>query len=421
VTELAEATSTRNPGLLPSLLLTATVAILSGYALSTAGLDSGFVLVSALGILLLYSLVSDSWRYAPWDARVWLWFAFSVSILASAIADRSPAKVSNLLVLAYISLALVITMLVDFRNFIEVFLHTMRILTIIALVAHVAFIGYGISPPFERVVNVNGVVYANGYLVFLIFWGDAVVPRTMSIFWEPGLYASFLTFAIIFELCFRNARPRRISLILFTAGILISMSTAGYLLLLLLAMLWYFRGVRQGRPLPFLVSIAVGLWLYIQGGAIVESLVSFNREMFYKVQNSDFFGGTRWQSPLLNLKIFADSPILGSGYGGASATYAAGMVRGNIAAQTSTSTFYLAAFGIPGFLYSASWIVSVLNLRGPNVYARGIILFCILIILNKEPHDTILVTNCLLFYFVGESQPVRPWVAATSYRKDLDA
>jgi hypothetical protein len=341
--------------------------------------------------------------------------------LASAIADRSPGKVANLLLLAYISLALVITMLVDFRDFIEVFLHTMRILTIVALVAHVAFIGYGISPPFERVVNANGAVYANGYVVFLLFSGDAVLPRSMSIFWEPGLYASFLTFAMIFELCFRNARPRRISLILFTAGILISMSTAGYFLLILLAMLWYFRGVRQGRPLPFLVSIAVGLWLYIQGGAIVESLVSFNREMFYKVQNSDFFGGTRWESPLLNLKVFADSPILGSGYGGASAAYAARMVGTNVGAQTSTSTFYLAAFGIPGFLYSASWIISVLNLRGPNVYARFIILFCILIILNKEPHDTILVTYCLLFYFVGESQPVRPWVAATSYRKDLDA
>lgn len=71
-----------------------------------------------------------------------------------------------------------------------------------------------------------------------------------------------------------------------------------------------------------------------------------------------------------------------------------------MAAQTSTSTYFLAALGIIGLLYTVGWL-AILGDHNLSIGERIIILTCFLLILNKEPHSAILVTFMILFYFLS--------------------
>jgi hypothetical protein len=66
---------------------------------------------------------------------------------------------------------------------------------------------------------------------------------------------------------------------------------------------------------------------------------------------------------------------------------------------TSTSAFLLAAFGIWGASYTLHWIAAVLKQRAMPVMIRSFILVMVLCIVNKEPHYSMLMTYCIMFYW----------------------
>ena len=92
-----------------------------------------------------------------------------------------------------------------------------------------------------------------------------------------------------------------------------------------------------------------------------------------------------------NLKMFSKSPIFGVG-----TVEASNKVQ--YVADTSTSTYLLSIFGIFGGLYTLYWIIGILKIKNINIIARLFLLIIVLIILNKEPHQNILLTWCFMFF-----------------------
>ena len=139
----------------------------------------------------------------------------------------------------------------------------MRILTIIAILAHIVLIILRVNINLPIVQNVNGAEFLNGFLFFIRVHGAELSTRSMSIFWEPGLYSSFLIFALIFELCFKKTKTNFVNIAVFISGILIAQSTAGYLLLVIIIGIYFFSKVKTGHFFLFYFFTFMVIYMYL--------------------------------------------------------------------------------------------------------------------------------------------------------------
>lgn len=100
---------------------------------------------------------------------------------------------------------------------------------------------------------------------------------------------------------------------------------------------------------------------------------------------------SRIQAIKYNLEVFSTSPVFGVGIQEA-------INKIKYVADTSTSTYLLSIFGIFGGMYTLYWIIGILNIKNKNFIVRIFLLLIVLLILNKEPHQNILLTWCFMFF-----------------------
>ena len=295
-------------------------------------------------------------------------------------------------------LSFFVSKLIEFDTFTDSFVKIMVTLTFIAVCAHLIFITFKL-PIFNNIfINTNGSVYYNGYIFFLRKVGTSLSPRSMSVFWEPGLYASYLIISLMLEISLkRNVNKFNVTILIL--GVLISQSTAGYLLLLFLIPLIRYKNFKKKYVFQFILSVAACLFLFFKIDGIIRYLIKINYDMFYKLHLEELVNSVRFKSALMNLNIFYKSPLFGNGYAGANNIYLSLMNSWGNISQTSTSTYFLAALGIFGALYTIMWFISMLNFKRVNILSRIIILIVMIIIINKEPHQGLMLSYCLLFYF----------------------
>uniref|UniRef100_UPI000FF138CB hypothetical protein n=1 Tax=Exiguobacterium sp. AM39-5BH TaxID=2292355 RepID=UPI000FF138CB len=85
-------------------------------------------------------------------------------------------------------------------------------------------------------LNLNNVPYQGVYLFFYIPW---IPERNLGIFWEPGLFATFLVIGLLFELFFNNKKISIFRVIIFSLTIFTTQSSAGYLLLFIVSVAFF--------------------------------------------------------------------------------------------------------------------------------------------------------------------------------------
>lgn len=399
-------------------LLGSCVLLLSGYALSTTpafALEVPIALAMC-GPLLLVLLHRGAPTIDLREPRYWVWFALTVGTLLSAFFDRGGSPLNSALGLsAFITCALLLTIAVPWQSFLSAFIRAMDWIAAIGVAATVAIVYGGLRLPLSTVVNDNQVAYLNGYLFFLVDLGEGILPRALGVFWEPGLFASFLVVAVLAELCLVERRANRWRLALYAVAVLLTQSTAGYILLLFTCFVAFFSRRGRGTDLAFLGSLIVGLLSSYSIDRIIAVLAASQPDVFGKISDGGFLSETRWNSLLVNWDLFSQSPLVGMGLGGASESFSASMDT-MLRAQTSTSGFFIAAIGVSGVLYTGAWVLGVLRQTSVPPYARVWMLVCVLVIVNKEPHTTILFSYCFLFYLLADRppRPAGPVVATLS-------
>lgn len=385
------------------------VLLLSGYALSTTT-QFTFAVPLALGlsgVLLVLLLSRGRFGMRLGDPRLWVWLLLVVGILVSAIFDKggSPLK-SAFGLLAIITCALLLTLAISRQAFVAGFIFAMDWIAVVGSVATVAIVYGGLQLPLTLIENRNGVTYLNGYIFFLIEFEGELLPRALGVFWEPGLFASFLAIACLVELSLVERQPSRLRLSLYILALLLTQSTAGYLLLVFVGFVAFFRR-RRGVGIAFVLSLVGGMLAYLYTDKVVSFLAAYQPAVFGKIDDGGFFSETRWNALLVDLDLFGQSPIVGMGIGGASEGFLSSMDL-MVRAQTSTSGFFLAALGIPGIIYSIAWVWGPMRLKNISIYARVWFSVCMLTIVNKEPHMTLLFSYCLLFYLLAYDSPRQP-------------
>lgn len=300
--------------------------------------------------------------------------------------------------------------MINFEIFITNYNKLMMVLTIIALVVTLASLitNFDFLP---TIVNRNNVNYINGYVFYLILGGLSGLPRATSIFWEPGIFATFLIFSLILESFFKQKKKSYLNIVVFSIGILATQSSAGYLLysLYLIMVIESYKLRSLLKVLLNTTLLSVTCLFIVAWDNIKSFLLNVNYDIFSKI----FFENlqttnTRLYSPLLNLDIFYSSPIFGKGFSQAELDY--NFLKLNydinmkVDAQTSTPTQLLAALGIFGAIYTLLWIISIMKLNNLSNLNKFYLLLIVMIILNKEPHILMLFTYCLLLYLYNHNK-----------------
>lgn len=229
--------------------------------------------------------------------------------------------------------------------------------------------------------------------------GNSIV-RNQGVFWEPGLFASYILIALVFEILV----SKKINIFRFTVlviTLLTTLSTAGILLLIPIFILLIERNVKKKRTKTIVLMI---LWimlllLLVFSNDLISWLVSVNSDLFGKLISNDITKITRLNVPFLNLEIFKSHPVFGAGLAGTTSQFQSLKLVYRVDSQTSTSTYMLAVLGIFGIMYTFLWIKSIIGIKSYTFIRKLAVLVIILAILNKEPHNSLMATWIVFFLF----------------------
>lgn len=388
-------------------LLIITITYNSGYALSTVyGVEVMLLLlVPTWYILILRQIISKGvlvTEHASLTILLTMFLGVTLTVLVNYSTSTVMSAARFLLVA---STAFLVSNTITFETFVNGYIRILKFLTLISLAVYVVvnFVGYDLNLPVF--VNTNGVQYRSGFVFFLIDDAARTSVRNIGIFWEAGLFSSFLLIALVFELLFTEAKVRKSNILIFVLGILSTQSTAGITMLGLIACIALAKMMGRNRTGLVVAMLAFAGGLYFFWGDIVAYLISSFPGIFSKFDLRRATAYTRLMSPKINLRIWLESPWFGHGFTNASTRYSEFVQEYGylVHAQTSTSTFLMSSLGLTGVLYTAIWIRSILNLPNIDPVPKFAVLLLFLSILNKEPHAHNLLMWCIFFYFVKQT------------------
>ena len=331
-----------------------------------------------------------------------------VSVLAGSAVNGELRHYSFAIVFLTVIDAYLISAVLGPRRVFRGFVAAMVFLGASSLVGFM-FVASDSFPSLPTMVAENGkTVYLNGF----VFCIDTILNRgrSIGIFWEPSIMAGYLNVAL-FLVFVMDVKCSKCGRAILCIALLATMSSGGLIgFLLVFAAFVYKKGGNSLPTIAILFSIILFMLFYDQ---IEQFLLGVNYDFFFK-----FFGGsesgttqTRLDSPLVNLRIWALSPLFGWGIDGASALYDTMRLGSTVTnmAQTSTMAIFLASFGVLGVFYTLFWVRALARLKCLPLICRLLGLFLFILFLNQVPCTQFNALYILLFSLLGVDTS-RPYV-----------
>lgn len=331
--------------------------------------------------------------------------AIGLSAFATLLIYRGANTAFDpILLIGIMVFAYMFTRRIPFTSFARLFSGLLFGLTCIAIIVWVLNEA-NVDIPNYSYVSPSGATYNT---IWICTWMQDS-NRFMGPFWESGLYASFAVLAILLETCFTGRRARRPFVVVLLIGIGLSMSTAGYLL----AVLVLYIAFRKDRKISIVWDMATLIFVIVgfsYSDQLLQLLYSINPDVFWKMVEGGITTSTRIFSPLACLQVFSENPITGLGMSLATEQYNMLKPVFNIDSLTSTSAFMLAAFGILGVTYTIILACAAYRQKARFSPMTCIFIFVLLfLIVNKEPHFNLFFTYVVLFYLCKVDQEQRDY------------
>lgn len=348
-------------------------------------------------ILLFLILTKNKGKYKTTFYSVSI-LVFSLMILLTWVAHLFASPLSYLREVCFIFLAFALTRLYNFKDVVKLYVNVMTFVAIVSLVGHLLVNNTQVLSFLPQMTNVNNIEYGIGVIFnYLIEFPE----RNCGIFWEPGIYASFLSIAIIFEICFNTQRKDYRRLILFFFTLVTTSSSAGMVLILLCATILFMNINEKTKKnwingiWGLLLMILLAIVVFNFDSIILMMLKIVDNLYLEKLLSYNIVGNARYLGLVHNLKIFFEYPLFGAGLDEVA-------VRMDHVADISTSTYLMSIYGLLGAFYTISWIRGILGQKRLAWYTRILFIAVIMIIVNKETHTLIIFSWMLMFYFLKQ-------------------
>lgn len=228
--------------------------------------------------------------------------------------------------------------------------------------------------------------------------------RIMGPFWEPGIFASILCITLLFVYFFDAFENKKCVTIILVIGIIFTFSTAGYLLLSIIFAIGIINiGKGKEATILSLLFVLVFYVILIYQDNIITYLASIYPTMFSKMTFRSNSMMTRIMGPAIDLEIFANNPVFGSGMKRYNDQWPnVAQYYSNVVARTSTITFFLANFGFGGLLYVYTLIKGVFQQKRINMLSRVLVFLFFIAVLSKEPnYFNLLTCICILYLYTN--------------------
>ena len=328
------------------------------------------LLIVLVAIMILFPMI---W-HSEFQSRAY-WRVLAIAVLASYLVKKY-----------------------ELNNIIRVFLKVMVIVSVVSLIGYILLNCTSLLNNLPTVKNVNGVEYGIGILFNYI----KVYPeRNCGIFWEPGIFASYLTLAIVFE---SITKPKSISwfrILLFVVTIITTTSSAGYALLILTIGVVMLRDSRLSgykKIFAMCIIIVIGVIVLNLDSIILNTTLS-NNEYLIKLTSTRLSESSRVTAIFHNLSIFRKNPLFGAGIN----SVLSQMISW---ADISTTTYMLSIFGIMGLFYTIFIVWGIFSQKHINDFVKLLLFFILVLIVNKETHINILFTWIIILGMASNTNAV---------------
>lgn len=378
------------------IILAIVIAFYSGSAVSTisSGFRNSIIFVAAASLVV--SILRHRY-YVSCSARTLFLFYFGLMILITLLATKY--SIFYLRLYATIYVAYRISEKVDFKVFASAFVRVMAWVTGFSILCFFAINVLKLNLPSFSFANINGEVY-RGFILFNYI--QRLPGRNCAFFWEPGLFASAVTIALVFEMLYVG-KISRLRVVVFVVGLLTANSASGYVLLLLLLVLASARLNPQKQSAKAILLVFQILFViaavvaFLNLDKILTAYGLAQNKQFSKLMTGTFVESQRARAIQDSLAMFLQNPLFGNGYSkiAQSMTYIG---------DTATSFYFMSIFGILGCGYSVFFVMGVLRQREVSIIARVVLIVILFGILNKEPHVDLLFTWLYGFYLLKHTE-----------------
>lgn len=296
--------------------------------------------------------------------------------------------------------AMLVVRVCDWCDFKRAFVETMVVISCIALIGY-ALQYTPIINLLPTVVNYNGTKYINGVFFSIIKYAySGLTERLHGLFWEPGVFATYLAIAIVF-LKRENTKRYWITLTLFVVCLIMTKSGAGIAMMPLILIIKLTDRTDNELSVRKNVMLCIALVLIFVIGQVGSDIIDqwLNDYLLVKLNDtSNVSNFMRTNAVLVDLQIAWNHFPFGVGI----AQYATEVAQFNSTLQssgTSTITTYLAEYGVFGIPIVIIWIKALFQISDSRKFVtRLATLLMFLTILTKEPHGNLLFMNCILMY-----------------------
>lgn len=329
---------------------------------------------------------------------------FIVLLIPSMLVNHGNNNdLANIILIVSVLIAYIISIYCTQDDLIENYIQTVYVLCIISMVCFVLFsilnLPTGWMLHLQKQSDVNEEF--RSILLYSIRLKDS--ERNCGPFWEPSIFAAYISFALVFQL-FISKKPVRKRVIVFILTIVTTMSTGGAVLLIMIALLWIWRK-RKGDTVAVILTLIFAGAVVLFGDSITNMLLNINYPVFSKIvffRNSKS-SMSRIYSILINLEIWRKSPLLGVGLAQVEELYHSTNMSSLAVSllqlrpsQSATPFIFLAGFGICGAYYSYLWIKACASISVFSNIQKVLYGLIVFFVVTETPHTQFILT----FYII---------------------
>lgn len=213
--------------------------------------------------------------------------------------------------------------------------------------------------------------------------------RNGGIYWEPGMYQVYLSFALLIYLYSDKLKRRVLIIIYLLLSIISTFSVTGYLVVAAIFALYSLKN-NNGVLVKLLVISVFSVCLFYVLPFLSESLITKTTTGSYDKRSNDL---------LFGLSVFSEHPIFGTGLGHNIFAQAYASKFGEVRQGSNGMVNLLINFGIVGLCFVAKYIYSFTRYCKSHISSVITIPFIIWIIAstNSEP----IVYHPFMFFLIG--------------------
>lgn len=323
-----------------------------------------------------------------------LYVVLVLAVLATAIVNSELFIRPHYRLIACLTIALYIVNRFQAHKIKALYLNWMFYVTLASFAFYFLANNTNFLSVLPKVSNVNNRVYAIGIIYNYII---DIPERNSGCFWEPGIFASYLTIAIVFAS--DNVQKNWKKIVVFILGILTAKSSAGYALLFVTIPFVLMRNKQVSgikKVLYFFMTFIV-IILAINMDAIIIATGLSQNPWIAKLLTGNLTMSSRYTALVHNLEVFSRFPIFGAGY-----NY---VIDNQVyCCDISTSTYLMSIYGVLGILFTFVMIAGPIRCKSISIYSKALYVLIMLMIFNKETHIFILLTWVLGFTMIKETE-----------------